>query len=261
MKPSTDAPAPQLRRFIRRAVEGMQRPPIFEADDGHEYVLKLDSLDPDFPAAELVGAHLVEAFGVPQPPFEVLEVPPVLAEVFTETGDTDLSEFGASFQRLGLRCFGSRYLPGAICKWTPALRPQVASCDALLVRLLVIDAFIENGDRSSATNPNLLVCNGRLYAIDHGQALPAVQGITGKRLPFAFDSHLAWGVLQERPHLLETPVADLRGLPDEAIRAAVEAVPLAWWTDPNRPQLVINDLCSRRDALPATLDQLRERLL
>jgi hypothetical protein len=44
--------APSLRRFIRRALEGIQRPPIFEADDGHEYVLKLDSLDRDFPAAE-----------------------------------------------------------------------------------------------------------------------------------------------------------------------------------------------------------------
>lgn len=238
----------------------MQRPPIFEADDGYLYVLKLDTLDRDFPAAELVGAHLADALDVPQAPFAVLGVPPVLSSALAETGDPDLVEFAASFERLGLRCFGSRYLPGAVRKWTPALRSEVTDCDALLVRLLVLDAFIENGDRSSAANPNLLVSNGRLYAIDHGQALPAVQGITGKRLPYAFDSHLAWSVLQERPHLLEQPTADLRALSDGAIRAAVATVPAAWWTDSGRIPTVIADLCSRRDVLPATLDQLRERL-
>ncbi len=253
-------PPPSLRRFVRRAAEGMQRPPIFEADDGHEYVLKLDTLDRDFPAAELVGAYLAAALGVPQPPFAVLDVPEVLAEAFAASEDPDLTEFAESFQRLGLCCFGSRYLPGVVQKWTPRLRSRVDDCDPVLVRLLVLDAFIENGDRSAATNPNLLVCNRRLYAIDHGQALPAVQGILGKKLPYAFDSHLAWSVLQERPHLLDAPVADLRALSDGAIEAAVAAVPVAWWFEPHRPAAVVADLRSRRDALPATLDQLRERL-
>ena len=48
--------SPSLLRFNRRTNEGMQRPPIIEADDGHAYVLRLDTADPDFPTAELVAA-------------------------------------------------------------------------------------------------------------------------------------------------------------------------------------------------------------
>lgn len=255
----TDRP-PSLRRFVRRAVEGMQRPPLFEADDGHTWVLKLSTLDRDFPVAELVAAHLARALDVPMPAFAVLDVPPALAEFFAATGDPDLVEFVASFEELGMQVFGSRWLDGVVQKWTPAYRAHVDQADALLARLLVFDAFIENPDRSSASNPNLLVSSGRLFAIDHGQALPAAQGITGKRLPYAFDSHLAWDVIRERPHLLGPEVDALTALPDRAIRAAVDAVPAPWWTDPARATIVVDDLIARRDTLPATLRQIQERL-
>ena len=244
----------------RRALEGVQRPPIFEADDGHEYVLKLDSLDPDFPAAELVSAHLATAFGVPQPHYAVLRVDRVLVDAMAETGDPDLVEFSDSFYRLNFACFGSRYLTGVVTKWSPRLRSRITDCDPLLARLLVFDAFIENGDRSSASNPNLLVANDRLYAIDHGQALPSVQGATGKRLRFPFDSHLAWPIVQERPFLLDPSTVELRTLTDEVITTAVRAVPSAWWTDAGRPDVVIADLRARRDALPDILLSIRERL-
>jgi hypothetical protein len=169
-------------------------------------------------------------------------------------------EFARSFCRLGGACFGSRYVSGVVVKWSARLRPGLVGCEPVLARLLVFDAFIENGDRSSANNPNLLVANGSLVAIDHGQALPAVQGATGKRLPFPFDSHLAWPIVQERPHVLDAPIADLRALPDRAIEAAVRAVPAAWWTEPGRADVAISDLCARRDALPAILLNIREHL-
>lgn len=103
------APArPALRRFVRRTTEGMQRPPIFEADDSFEYVLKLDTADRDFPAAELVAAGLARAFGVPVAPFAVLAAPELLIRSFLATGDPDLVEFGESFKRTGSTCFGSR---------------------------------------------------------------------------------------------------------------------------------------------------------
>lgn len=251
---------PHLTRFIRRAVEGMQRPPIFEADDGHEYVLKLDTLDPDFPAAELVGAMLGRAFDVPQPQFLVLNAPKALVDLLASTGDADLAEFAASFARQGGLVFGSRWLGGVTQKWTAAMRGIVADADVSLARLLVFDAFIENGDRSSATNPNLLVSNGQIYAIDHGQALPAVQGIHGKRLPYPFDSHLAWSVVRERPYLLDEPTAALRRLSDGAIQEAVAAVPAPWWTDAARPPLVVDELRVRRDILPGILEKLKESL-
>jgi hypothetical protein len=256
----TTREAPALRRFVRRAVEGMQRPPIFEADDESMYVLKLDTMDRDFPAAELVGAMLARAFDVPQPRFEVLRVPDFLVEFMVSTEDPDLAEFAASFTRLGHTCFGSRYLGGVLQKWTATLRAVVPHSDRLLAHLLVFDAFIENGDRTSVTNPNLLVSNARLYAIDHGQALPSVQGVRGKRLPYAFDSHIAWNVVREQPALLDAPVAALRLLSDAAITEAVRAVPPAWWTETGRDEHVIRDLCARRDALPAILLALKDQL-
>lgn len=255
--PEHDQPA--LRRFVRRTNEGMQRPPVFEAADGFEYVLKLDVADPDFPAAELVAAGLASACGVLLPVYRVLGVPAALIGALLASGDTDLVEFAQSFQRLGGTCFGSRYLGGVTVKWEARLRRRVEEADRVLAHLLVFDAFIENGDRTSATNPNLLVSNGRLYAIDHGQALPSVQGVTGKTLPYPFDSHLGWPVVQERPALLEEPIARLRELGDPVIDAAVEAVPAAWWTAPGRPEAVRIALRRRRDELPGRLETLLER--
>lgn len=105
-----ESPPTTLRRFNRRTNEGMQRPPIFEADDGHDYVLKLDTADVDFPAAELVAAGLAVAFEVPLPAFRVLSAPPALVQAFTATRDPDHVEFAESFERRGGCCFGSRYL-------------------------------------------------------------------------------------------------------------------------------------------------------
>jgi hypothetical protein len=249
---------PELIRFLRRATEGVQRPPIFEADDGHTYVLKLDTMDRDFPAAELVGAGLAGALTVPSPPYRVLRASGLLVDVLMSTGDPDLREFGESFARTGGLCFGSRYLPGVTVKWDVALRHRVNGADGILARLLVFDAFIENGDRSSAHNPNLLVSNGAVFAIDHGQALPSVQGIFSKTLPYPFDSHLGWPTVLEQPHLLERPLADLRALPGDAIDAAVGAVPAGWRPDADRPARVRAALRVRRDHLPATILSILE---
>lgn len=251
---------PELRRFVRRTLEGIQRPPVFEADDGHEYVLKLDAEYPDFPVAELVSAELASAFEVPLPAFRVLVAPDALTEAMLATGDRDLVSFGESFRRRGGTCFGSRWLPGVVVKWQTALRRRVERADDLLSRIIAFDAFIENGDRTSATNPNLLVSNGQLFAIDHGQALPAVQGATGMSLPYPFASHLAWPILEERPILLEEPMALLHRLDLSRLDEAVAAVPASWWSAPERPALVTRALRRRRDDLLATFDLLAERL-
>jgi len=257
MPPATH---PQLRRFVRRTVEGVQRPPVFEADDGYEYVLKLDNHDVDFPAAELVAAQLAGPLTVSIPPFAVLAAPAALTNAFADTGDPDLIEFAESFDRRGGLCFGSRYLPGVIEKWAARMRYAVPGADEFLARVLVFDAYIENGDRTSADNPNLLATPAGLFAIDHGQALPAVQGITGKRLGYSFDSHIGWSAVVERPALLDAPIAKLSVLPDAAIDAAIDVVPAGWWTSTDRADLARADLRIRRDQLPATLNDLRVKL-
>ncbi len=254
---STDRPT--LVRFIERTTEGMQRPPIFEASDGHSYVLKLDTADEDFPAVELVAAGLARAFNVRLPHFETLEVPDPLVKAFMASGDRDHVEFAESFVRRGHRCFGSRYLGGVTVKWTERLRTLVAGAAPFLANVLVFDGFIENGDRVSATNPNLLVSNGELYAIDHGQALPGVVGVRS-RLPFPFDSHLGWTTIVDDPERLSEPIKRLRQLDDEQINAALARVPGAWWTAPGRADFAREALHQRRDRLPGILEDLQERL-
>jgi hypothetical protein len=250
---------PHLIRFLERAKEGMQQPPIFEASDHHRYVLKLDTMLREFPAIEMVGAGLARAFEVPLPAYGVLDAPTVLVDALLSSGDSDYVEFAESFARTGHCCFGSRYLDGVVVKWQHGRAVNAPDAQETLVRLLVFDSFIENGDRTSATNPNLLVSNGRMFAIDHGQALPSVQGVRST-FPFAFDSHLAWTTAQQRPDMLDRPIQDLRELSDTAIEAAIAAVPDSWWAEPARPNEVCSALCLRRDALPDTLQQLRERL-
>jgi hypothetical protein len=238
----------------------MQRPPIFEPLDGHLYVLKLDQDARDFPAAELLGACLAEALELPTPPFAILDAPAALCDGMRASGDPDLGGFVESFERRGGCCFGSRYLPGVVVKWRPELRSAVPGADAVLARILAFDGFIENMDRSAAHNPNLLVSNGQLFAIDHGQALPSVHGAASSGPPFPYDSHIAWTTVENWPQLLRVPSQAVQRLSDDGIDSALDAVPSAWWTAAGRLAAVRAALRHQRDAVPDTLNQLMERL-
>lgn len=250
---------PTLCRFVRRTRKGSQRPPVFEATDGANYVIKLDQDAPDFPAAELVAAELARSFGVPIPAFAVIDCPEELLEAMTASGDAELTGFAESFRRCGGCCFGSRYLPEPVMTWRKTLRAQVAGVDEVLARVLVFDGFIENMDRAAEHNPNLLVSRGELFAIDHGQGLPAVHGVGGG-LPYPFDGHIAWDVVERNADLLAEPIEDLRRLPDDAIDAAVAVVPASWWADEARPAATRRSLRERRDRLPSILGRLMERI-
>ncbi|MEQ1564036.1 MAG: HipA family kinase [Myxococcota bacterium] len=246
---------PVLQRFVRRTREGVQRPPVFEASDGYEYVLKLDEHDPDFPIAEVVAASLAPSLSVPVPSFERLGCPDPLLDALRATGDGELGSFAASFERLGGICFGSRYLPPPVQKWRTSLRSLVADCDDVLLRVFLFDAFVENLDRTSEHNPNLLVSEGALYAIDHGQALPAIKGLPS--WPFPYASHIAWPLVERAPAAVLPHLDRLRGLPDADIAAAVAAVPPPWWRGtPARADHVRGSLIARRAALADTLEKL-----
>lgn len=247
-----------LGRFVRRTERGAQRPPVFETADGVEYVIKLDQDAPDFPAAELVAAELAVSFEVPVPEFAVIDCPAELLVAMTASGDDEFIGFSESFRRCGACCFGSRYLPEPVATWRRTLRGQVAGVDQTLARVLVFDGFIENLDRSAELNPNLLVSRGELFAIDHGQALASVHGV--ESMPYNFDGHIAWEVVERNLELLGEPIEDLRNLPDAAIEAAVAAVPGPWWSDQGRPDLVVRSLLKRRNELPGILRGLMERL-
>lgn len=226
-----------ITRSRRRAEEGVHRPPVVRASDGHDYVLKLGNRDPDFPACELVAAVLAPSFGVEVPPFALIELTSgfrILAAVLGPEW-ADIAAMPA-----GALCFASRWLPGAL-PWTASLAGTLADPSAAL-RLFAFDVYIENGDRQPG-NPNVLVEGRRLVAIDHGQALPCVQGLRDIG-PFEHADHVAWPLIAADPSALHG-VYELQPS-DAEIDAAVGSVPAGWWTTSDRPDFARAALRARR---------------
>lgn len=233
-----------MRLARRRVATGVHRPPVVLASDGHEYVLKLGDRDPDFPACELVAAMLAPTFDVETPPFALVDVPADVRAL--------LAPQGAAWADLardlpGGVCFGSRWIPHAT-PWTAALAALVSDLTSV-ARLFAFDVYLENGDRQP-NNPNVLLTRGRLVAIDHGQALPAVQGLDYIG-PFGHAEHVAWPLLAGRRGIL-AEVAD-QAPSDGDIDRAVDAVPAAWWRREDRADFARHALRVRRERYRATL--------
>lgn len=247
-------PQVAMRLALRRLKEGAHRPPLVRASDGQDYVLKLGDQDPDFPACELIAALLAPAFGVEVPPVALVSVPDALRSTMVMFGD-EWKDLAAP--QPGALCFGSRWIPGLTQRWHNGLVDRVRDLGSLGA-VLAFDIYVENGDRRAGSNPNLLLVGERIVAIDHGQALPCVQGVHG-RFPYAFGAHAVWEVLRPRRERLRTWSAQALYLPtDDQIDAAVAAVPSAWWSDPERPARVRQALRDRRSETSVILLELSQ---
>lgn len=247
-------PTVTMRRAIRRVTEGVHRPPLVEASDGHQYVLKLGNRDADFPACELIAAQMAPAFGVEVPPFVLVQVPEPLRFGLSLMGE-DWQDL-AAIQRGGL-CFGSRWLTGGPQKWRPEMGRSGAHEDARW-RLFAFDLYIENCDRKAGDNPNLLLVGDRVVAIDHGDALPCVMGVRDQ-LPYTHDTHLSWPLVQtRRAHLGEWSRWLPSGVTDQLIDSAVSSVPSPWWSGPDRPGLVLQGLRARRTTAADIMTRLSQ---
>ncbi|MCK6516806.1 hypothetical protein L6R46_17330 [Myxococcota bacterium] len=251
-------PRIKLWRVERRMVEGAHRPPLVLASDGHRYVLKLGSQDRDFPVSELIAAGLASHLGVPMPAYAVLEAEPNLLQLLESLGDDDARELLGALETSGGACFGSRLLPSPLTRWTPALHRALKLDDGVLAKVLAFDALIENGDRRNAHNPNLLVCNGAIWAIDHGQSLPAAQGCPPAPNRYPYTEHITWTILEESLTALTSAIPLVSELTEEAIAAAVSAVPDEWWAEPTRANRVVESLCARRHQV---VEDLQHQLL
>lgn len=239
-------------------VEGAHRPPLVLASDGHRYVLKLGSQDPDFPVSELIAAGLGSRLGVPMPAYAVLEAEPGLLHLLEALGDDDALELLGALKASGGACFGSRLLPNPLTRWTPGLHRALKLDDGVLAKILAFDALIENGDRRNAHNPNMLVSNGAIWAIDHGQSLPAAQGCPPAPHRYPYAEHITWAIVGASLTALTSAIPLVNELTDEAIEAAVSAVPAEWWTEPSRPSRVVESLCARRHRV---VEDLQHQLL
>ena len=208
-------------RYVTPLREGGSVPAVVEADDDGIYVVKLRGAaqGPKALVAELVGAEVARALGLPVPEPVLVEVDPVLGRAEPDP------ELQVPLKASGGLNFGLDFLPGAI-----AFDPGLGAPPAPLASAIVwLDAFLANVDRT-VRNTNLLVWHKALYLIDHGAALyfqhdwDAFVSRAGSRfpqirehvlLPFAGELEAADATLAAR---LDRPRID----------AIVAAIPDAW---------------------------------
>lgn len=150
-----------VTRYVTPLREGGSLPGIVEADDLGTYVCKFRGAGQGLRVlvAEVIVAGLARALEVPTPDQVVLDLDPQIARYEADEEVQDLLNASAGLN------LGIDFLPGAFGYdvWaTPD--PELAG------RILWLDALSANVDRNWR-NPNLLVWNGVLYAIDHGAAL------------------------------------------------------------------------------------------
>jgi hypothetical protein len=149
-------------RYVTPLREGGSLPGVVEADDFGTYVVKFRGAGqgPKALAAEIIVGELARRLELPMPALALVEFSAVLgrAEPDPEVQELLLASAG--------RNLGMDFLPGSL-GFDPAVHKPGP---ALASRMLWLDAFVENVDRSWR-NPNLLMWHGGLWLIDHGASL------------------------------------------------------------------------------------------
>lgn len=141
-----------------RSRQGATLPFICKASDGKDYFVKGKSASIIERIKEWIGGNLGRAFGLPIPPFTIVQADRVLLEMDGETALSDLGEDPA---------FASQRI-------SPAHELQykvISQVDQSTQQdILVFDMWVKNEDRTlteKGGNPNLLWGNGNIYVIDH----------------------------------------------------------------------------------------------
>ena len=221
---------PQIRtihvdRYVLPLREGGSMPGLIEADDGLKYVIKFRGAaqGPKVLIAELIGGEIARALGLNMPILVFAELDKSFGR--TEPDQEIQNQLKAS---AGLN-IGLRYLSGS-----SMFDPTVTPVDPELASLIVwLDCLIANPDRT-ASNPNMLIWNNKLWLIDHGAALffhytwdhpPAEQA----QRPFARVKH---HVLLPRASMLEATDIKCRAvLMEDVILDIVNMIPDDWLKD------------------------------
>lgn len=151
----------QIEEIIERSEQGMTKPFLCRCEDGNLYYVKGNGAGRHSLLCEWLAGHLAKAFGLPIPPFAVMQAPRELVELFPEG-----SELG-----FGL-AFGSR----VVAHTQELAEPHLGEIPALQRRdVLVFDWWTHNTDRTLTQlggNPNLLwdTETDKLVVIDHNAA-------------------------------------------------------------------------------------------
>ncbi|MEZ5095062.1 MAG: HipA family kinase [Nocardioides sp.] len=154
-------PTVDVTRYVTPLREGGSLPGLVEAADLGIYVCKFRGAGQGerVLVAEVIVAALAQRLGLRSPRLVGLALDPEIARYEADEEVQDLLTASAGLN------LGVDFLPGAF-----GYDAAAATRDALAPRVLWLDAFVANVDRSWR-NPNLLVWHQELWLIDHGASL------------------------------------------------------------------------------------------
>lgn len=209
-------------RYVLPLREGGSLPALVDADDGFKYVLKFRGGGHGAKAliAEFIGGEIARAAGMRVPELVFVN----LDESFGRTeGDEEIQDLLQASRGLNL---GLHFLSGALT-WDVVVNtadPMEAS------RIVWLDAFISNVDRTWR-NTNMLLWHGReLWLIDHGASLYFHHNWIGWEKaalsPFPYIKDHA--LLRDASMLAEADVEMSKRITPEVIDAVVAAIPDTW---------------------------------
>lgn len=214
-------------RYVTPLREGGSLPGIVEGSDLGTYVVKFRGAGQGVKVlvAEVITAALARRLGLDLPSLVEINLPAALAryEADEEVQDLLRASVGSNL--------GVDLLPGAL--GYDGSHPPTAQRAATIIWL---DAFTANPDRTWA-NPNLLSWHRKTWVIDHGAALYFHHGWPSRapnpdrfaNQPYRWDDHvLASLVTGNTPALAAAAERATDLLTEEAIGAAVDAVPESW---------------------------------
>lgn len=179
-----------------------------------------------------------------------MRVPEALVEAAREVGAEQARVADLLVSGGGL-VFGSRLLPGARTVDPAELATDEHHRRAIL-RILVFDLVVANRDRRLA-NPNVLLVDGALYAIDHAQAFPWLTR-DAPALGAILREHIGRPFLDAGAYSRAELAEMATRLHDRDVQAAIADLPAGW-----RPRSV--DLRDLRDTLMEHRDAVVRFLL
>jgi hypothetical protein len=207
--PPAAVPANTVVRVLAVLPQASTSPALVETGDGARWVLKFSGAGhgPFGLLTELLAIGIARGFGAPVPAARPLLLP----SGFPWMAGTD--EFDAMLQRSYGWNLGIAFVPDA----HPASLADLAPAPELDA-IARADCFLQNVDRT-AKNPNLLMADGRLWAIDYDACLYLSRALGPARPPSTAlpPGHL----LADRP-LRPAPA------PEIDLSAALAATPDAW---------------------------------
>jgi hypothetical protein len=245
-------------RYVTPLREGGSVPALVEADDGHNYVVKLHGAGqgPRVLVAELIAGLLGHALGLPVPALALVDLDEAIARSEPDVEIQDILR-GSVGLNLGLR-----HLEGALTFDPGARRPLDGGVAS---RVVLLDAYVTNVDRTPR-NPNLMWWRGALAPIDHGAALYWQHdwdgAVASARPERAFPLVRDHVLLPWADDLPGAAALAARAFDDARIDAIAAAIPDAWLAplpqapDPEAQRAAYAGwLRARRASLPALAEE------